>query len=275
MKKTTILIFIFILLGIISYAQNDTMYIMKNGVVVRRYNIQIDIDSMVYYNPPQTSQIVLPLSGTFTDIRDGNNYNWVTIGNQIWMAENLKYLPSVVGPNTSSSILPLYYVYGNYGTNVTEAKTMQNYNTCGVLYNWPAALAGSYSSSANPSGVQGVCPSGWHLPSDAEWTQLINYLDGLLAAGGKLKAIGTFQEGNSIWQSPNTGATNETGFSALPCGTTSFSDIQIAGHYCYWWSATLNGYSKAWIYRLCYDWNLVLRDDFVFENGFSVRCVKN
>ena len=112
------------------------------------------------------------LNNGFYDIRDNTHYNVVKIGNQFWMAENLKYLPSVVGVTTASDSIPYCYVYGYNGTSVAAAKATSNYNTYGVLYNWQAAMAGSSSSSANPSGVQAVCPSGWHLPSDAEWSQL-------------------------------------------------------------------------------------------------------
>lgn len=174
------------------------------------------------------------LANGFTDPRDGNHYNVVKIGNQVWMAENLKYLPSVVGSGTGSLTIPYYYVYGYNGTDVAAAKGTANYTTYGVLYNWPAAMAGSASSAANPSGVQGVCPTGWHLPSDAEWTQLTDYLGGEGVAGGKLKEAGT-----AHWQSPNTGATNETGFTALPGGYRyddgSFDGIGDGG---FWWSAT-------------------------------------
>src|SRR5690554_6700140 len=134
---------------------------------------------------------------TIKDARDNQTYRIVTIGSQTWMAENLKYLPSVVGPETGSQTTPHYYVYGYNGTNVTDAKATANYNTYGVLYNWPAEM--------------NACPDGWHLPSDAEWTELTDYLGGESVAGGKLKETGT-----THWASPNTGATNETGFTALP-----------------------------------------------------------
>jgi uncharacterized protein (TIGR02145 family) len=139
---------------------------------------------------------------TIKDARDNQTYRIVTIGSQTWMAENLKYLPSVVRPRTGSKTTPHYYVYGYDGTNVTDAKATANYNTYGVLYNWPAAMNGTASSTTNPSGVQGVCPDGWHLPSDAEWTELTDYLGGAIDAGGKLKETGT-----THWNSPNTSAT--------------------------------------------------------------------
>ncbi|MCK9500171.1 MAG: fibrobacter succinogenes major paralogous domain-containing protein, partial [Bacteroidales bacterium] len=201
--------------------------------------------------------------GVITDIRDGNSYQTVLIGEQCWMAENLAYLPSVVGPGTGSESTPYYYVYGYDGTNVTDAKATSNYTTYGVLYNWPAAMAGSASSNANPSGVQGVCPAGWHLPSDAEWRELTDYLGG---AGGKLKETGT-----THWASPNTGATNETGFTALPGGGRGFNGIFLdIGNYGYWWSAT-EGYNRYVVYNS----SSVSRFNSYKEVGFSVRCVRD
>lgn len=193
----------------------------------------------------------------FTDIRDGNVYNWVKIGNQIWMAENLRYLPSVVGPGTGSKTTPYYYVYGYEGTSVAAAKATANYTTYGVLYNWTAAC--------------NSCPDGWHLPSDAEWTELTDYLGGTSDAGGKLKETGT-----THWYSPNTGATNETGFTALPGGyrfnNGSFFDI---GHYGDWWSATEDDTSNAWYRYMGYNYSNVNRRDYNKEVGFSVRCVRD
>ncbi|GAG76549.1 unnamed protein product, partial [marine sediment metagenome] len=108
-------------------------------------------------------------SGTLTDTRDGHIYPTVRIGNQWWMAENLAYLPSISPHWYTSYTEPYYYVYGCEETTVSEAKTTINYQTYGVLYNWAATMDGAESSNTNPSDVQGVCPDGWHLPSDAEW----------------------------------------------------------------------------------------------------------
>ena len=215
---------------------------------------------------------------TIKDARDNQTYRIVTIGSQTWMAENLKYLPSVVRPRTGSKTTPHYYVYRYDGTNVTDAKATANYNTYGVLYNWPAAMNGAASSTTNPSGVQGVCPDGWHLPSDAEWTELTDYLGGTIDAGGKLKATGTIEAGTGLWYDLNTGATNETGFTALPGGgrnyTGSFYNIGGRG---YWWSATEYKYnsSDAWLRSTGYSRSYVDSDDLSKELGFSVRCVRD
>ncbi len=91
------------------------------------------------------------------------------------MAENLAYLPSVNNCSESSPTQEKYYIYFHAGTNVSDAKATTNYKAYGVLYNWPAAMAGASNSSYVPSGVKGICPDGWHLPSDAEWTILSDY----------------------------------------------------------------------------------------------------
>jgi len=194
--------------------------------------------------------------GTATDA-DGNVYNTVIIGNQCWMAKNLAYLPSVVGAQTNSYTLPYYYVYGYNGTSVSGAKATTDYNTYGVLYNWAAALS--------------ACPIGWHLPSDAEWTQLTTYLGGESVAGSKLKEAGT-----THWVNPNTGATNETGFSALAGGRyaiLSFDDQLSRG---YWWSATEFDTLYAWNRHMTWQ-NSHVNRNYMFEKrfGFSVRCIKD
>ena len=173
---------------------------------------------------------------TFKDSRDGKVYKTVKIGNQEWMAENLAYEPSSGN----------YWGYDNNNSNV---------ETYGYLYDWETACD--------------VCPDGWHLPTDAEWTELTDYLGE--NAGGKLKATGT-----GLWYDPNTGATNETGFTALPGGvrggTGAFYGI---GYYGYWWSATEGSAAIAWFRGMFYDGSDVLSYDNYKEVGFSVRCVRD
>jgi uncharacterized protein (TIGR02145 family) len=194
---------------------------------------------------------------SITDARDGNVYKIIKIGNQMWMAENLKYLPSVTGQGTGSDTQPYYYVYGYDGTDVNAAKATDNYQTYGVLYNWPAAV--------------NACPAGWHLPTDAEWAELTDFLGGESVAGGKLK-----EEGLSHWTNPNEGATNETDFTALPGGCRrSFGSFSYLGSNGYWWSSTEYDASDAWNRYLNYNNGDVHRYQSSKEEGFSIRCIRD
>ena len=196
-------------------------------------------------------------ANSFTDIRDGAVYKTIKIGNQVWMAENLKYLPSVVGPGTGSETQPYYYVYGYDGTDVNAAKVTDNYQTYGVLYNWTVAV--------------NACPTGWHLPSDAEWTELTDFLGGESVAGGKLKEAGL-----SHWANPNEGATNETGFTALPGGCRrNFGNFFYLSSNGYWWSSTEYDASDAWNRYLNYNNGDAHRYESSKDDGFSIRCVRD
>jgi len=198
-------------------------------------------------------------NNVLTDSRDANTYSYKTIGTQVWMTKNMAYLPSVVGPGTGSNSTAYYYVYGYDGSDVATAKATDNYSTYGVLYNWTAA--------------QSACPSGWHLPSDAEWTTFTNDLGGASVAGGKLKEAGT-----AHWNSPNIGATNESGFTALPGGYRTangvFGTIGIGGR---WWSSPQSDGNDAWCRTLASNSSRcrVDRNDYNKERGFSVRCVRD
>jgi len=192
-------------------------------------------------------------SGTFIDNRDDKEYRWVRIGTQIWMAENLNY-------DTANGTGSWCY-----------ADSLDNCAKYGRLYNWRTAMAGSASSSSNPSGVRGVCPQGWHVPSRAEWVALVTAAGGQTVAYTKLKS----QTGWQVHSDIPIG-TDEFGFSALPGGNRrdggNFTDVSDAG---YWWSTTMNGSSDVWFRRILYN------NENVFENGnrgrdvgFSVRCLK-
>jgi uncharacterized protein (TIGR02145 family) len=192
-----------------------------------------------------------------TDSRDGNHYNVVKIGNQIWMAENLKYLPSVAALGTYAPSTPYYYVYGYDGTDLNVAKATANYTTYGALYNWAAA--------------KDACPSGWHLPDNSEWTQLANTLGGMSVAGDKMKEIGT-----DHWASPNIGATNESGFTALPHGYFSLSTFSMSMVYdAIWYSLSETGPETAYFARIRSsnaEFSLTSNSK---SFGYAVRCVKN
>lgn len=211
-------------------------------------------------------------NNVFTDARDGNSYPYLTIGTQVWMAKNLAYLPAVSLVSSGSTTEPYYYVYDNTGTDATDAKATSNYGTYGVLYNWPAAMNGSSSSGSNPSGVKGICPDGWHLPSAAEWTQLVNSLGGSAFAGGKMKATGT-----TLWKTPNSGATNASGFTALPAGYRWASyggQYWDRGNYAFYWStSSMENYSNS--ESLTYSNATASQNASGRNEGLSVRCVKD
>jgi uncharacterized protein (TIGR02145 family) len=208
---------------------------------------------------------------TVTDI-DSNEYNTVTIGTQVWITENLKTTHYADG-----TAIPLVIFWNNWGPLEYTDKaycwydddSATNANTYGALYTWSAAMNGATSSSSSPSGIQGVCPTGWHLPSDDEWTTLTDYLGGTDVAGGKLKDT-------AYWQSPNTGATNESGFAASPGGSRSYDGyFGWISYYGNWWSATEGNTATAWSRGLTYNFSAVYRFDYDKTAGFSVRCVMN
>jgi uncharacterized protein (TIGR02145 family) len=131
--------------------------------------------------------------------------------------------------------------------------------TYGALYNWYTVNTGKF------------CPTGWHVPSDAEWTTLTTYLGGDSVAGGKLKETGT-----AHWYSPNTGATNETGFTALPGGfryyVGPFSSIGYDGN---WWSSFKTSTANDWPRGMNYNFSNVYRPTYSLRSGFSVRCLRD
>ncbi|MCO5231440.1 MAG: fibrobacter succinogenes major paralogous domain-containing protein [Chitinophagales bacterium] len=190
--------------------------------------------------------------GTLTDTRDGQKYKTVKIGNQTWFAENLRYAGNI--PNVTDATewinlsTPAWCYYDNESANN---------DVYGKLYNWYAV------STSN------ICPNGWHIPTDGEWKTLSNYLGGESVAGGKMKST-------TGWNSPNTDATNESGFSGLPGGyRTILYDGKFGdkGNMGQWWSSTDN--PVLYFRGLRYD-NRALINYFSNPNfGYSCRCVKD
>jgi len=210
-----------------------------------------------------TGNIASDTTITFTFISctdgDDNNYPVVMIGNRVWMAANLKTtrfnnnnpVSSVTDPtNWASLTTPGYCWYNNDETTYKDPY--------GALYNAYAVNTGN------------LCPSGWHVPADPEWSALTTYLGGESIAGGKLKETGTIH-----WTSPNTDATNETGFGAIGGGartlTGAYSFLGGDGH---WWSSTEEN-SEVWIRFISNGWGGVSRTSVEKEYGLSVRCIKD
>jgi len=201
---------------------------------------------------------------------DGNTYGTVEIGNQVWMAENLK----VTHYRDGTPITPVTD-HGEWTALTTEAYCFYNNNasngldTYGALYNWYAV-----NGDTDGDGVKDkeIAPEGWHVPTDAEWTTLTDHLGGASVAGGKLKETGI-----NHWNSPNAGATNESGFTALPGGSRYYTSgyYYLMGYDGYFWSATENDSSTAWYRTLRYNYSDVYQLNNNKRNGFSVRCVRD
>jgi len=210
--------------------------------------------------------VVIVEGGRFMDTRDSTIYKFVQIGTQVWMAENLSYLPSVCGPDQGSNYDPLYYVYGFNGTDLSLAKTDDLYERLGVLYNWEA--------------VQSACPIGWHLPSDEEWNNLELFLG---MESSELDDIGWRDSGKvgkklkkiSGWKDNGNGI-DSYGFNGTGGGCRFidglFYHIDVCGDY---WTSTPSGPSLIWGRGLGNDSDGMLREVVTKVWGVSVRCIKD
>jgi len=216
-----------------------------------------DIYSTVIVDVPTESKTI---TFEFIPCTDGenNNYSVVKIGSQIWMAENL----STTKYNNEDEILNvtdnLQWENYKYGAWCEYDNLPSNGITYGKIYNFYVI-----EDSRN------ICPQGWHVPSLDEVLTLSNFLGGYEIAGGKLK-----EQGTTHWSEPNTGATNETGFTALPNGrrTGSFTEI---GKYGYWWTSTKypsEEYGVRW--QVSYDYPILSRGSYSKNWGYAVRCIK-
>lgn len=213
-------------------------------------------------------------SGTFTDGRDENIYNWVRIGDQVWMAENLAWLPSINPPGDGhwgGPFNPNYYVYDYYGTDVSEAKATYNYSNYGVLYNWPAATT--------------ACPTGWHLPTDDEITILTNYLiTNGFGYEGSGDDITKSMASTSYWRSgtiPGTpgndpASNNLSGFTGIPGGLRyingAFYDLNNKMP---WWSSTKSSETDAIARQINDNLPYIERGGTNLAYGYSVRCLRD
>jgi uncharacterized protein (TIGR02145 family) len=191
---------------------------------------------------------------------DGNVYNnTVTIGTQVWMVENLKttrYSNGDTIGTTASDISGESTPRYQWAYNGDEGRVA----AYGRLYTWYAA-----ADSRN------VCPTGWHVPTDGDWTILTTFLGGEDIAGGKLKETGT-----THWLTPNTGATNESDFTALPGGYRYYTGLfSYLGNRGFWWSSTEHSVSQGYFLTMSSIFDFVNRDGTNKQYGFSVRCIKD
>ena len=200
---------------------------------------------------------------TVSDI-DGNVYQTVTICNQTWTKSNLN-----VSKYRNGDVIPQVQDATQWASLTTGAWCYYNNDPAngaiyGKLYNWHAV-----------NDPRGLAPSGYHIPTDAEWTSLINCLGGEAVAGGKMKEAGT-----AHWTSPNTGATNESGFTGLPGGKLkkiSVSDFQFIylQNNGVWWSSTEFDTDSSWFCKLDYNSTISMIDKHIQSTGCSLRIIKD
>jgi uncharacterized protein (TIGR02145 family) len=195
---------------------------------------------------------------------DGNAYQTVNIGSQVWMKENLrttKYRYGLAIPNVTNLT---DWANASSGAYCWYDNDIANESIYGALYNWNTVSTGN------------LCPVGWHVPTDDEWTALTTFLGSETIAGGKIKEAGI-----THWASPNTGATNESGFTALPAacrftGTAldpeGFAGIKSGG---IWWSASEYNATNAWARSVIFNDSKLFKGNMLKNIGNSVRCIRN
>lgn len=250
-----------------SYAPVDPAEVTGAQTVSPGVGIQLVWDGRTSYSGYSTAMARIKIiansdwqcGNPITDSRDGQSYNTMLISTQCWMKENLNIGTQISGAqNQTDNGIIEKYCYDNLESNC---------NVYGGLYQWNEMM--QYITS---EGAKGICPSGWHLPSDAELTMLTDYLGGESVAGGKMKEAGL-----THWASPNTGATNESGFTALPGGyrdlNGGFYDLTYGALF---WSSSQVDATYAWPRYLFYNLENVYGATGNVKNfGFSARCVQD
>ncbi len=204
--------------------------------------------------------------GSMTD-QEGNVYKTIVIGTQEWMAENLN--TSIYRNGDAIATGLGFTTWAFTTTGAWEYLGFQESLSCpfGKLYNWYAC-----------ADTRGLCPVGWHVPNFLEWATLTNYLGGESVAGGKLKTIGTVEQGNGIWFGPNIDATNSSGFSAVPGGArevyvnNSFGGDGVSSN---WWGSSDDGANNAFDIYVDTFTSLVYTQYDLKQHGFSVRCLRD
>ena len=237
---------------------NMSLGASEAGLMVFNINPDYDNGKGFYY---WTGSKWLGLTQTTSAIDyDGNTYTSVKIGSRIWMAENLRAEHYADGTSIGN------YISYNFDDSLK--------NIYGYLYSWDAVMYNDTSSNSNPSGVQGVCPGGWHVPSKSEIDEMISMMGGDTIAGGPLKEFGTYH-----WNSPNKSATNLSHFNAIPAGFFIFANGMVLfenlGKNAFFWTCTDTDSDHAYNITLSYDYEGVWEASNIKSLSLSVRCVKD
>jgi uncharacterized protein (TIGR02145 family) len=202
---------------------------------------------------------VVVCPATVTDA-SGNVYQVIRIGTQCWMKENLRSTKFRSGTDLKSELTPELWASQPVGAYCSYGDNPVNANTYGFLYNQYAVTDGGK-----------ICPEGWHVPTDADWATLENYLGGASLAGGKLKSMSTAPSG--LWAGPNTGASNSSGFDALPAGRRlPGGAFQELGQKTYWWCSGPQGSVKPRSLSASSAASMII-SSVNRADGYSIRCV--
>ncbi len=222
-----------------------------------------------YYG--ETKHFTTRTYDSIIDIRDNNIYRYAEIGDQYWLIDNLKYLPSVNNPIEESDITPMYYVYNYFGSDLEDAKSHHNYETYGVLY--------------NRKSIEGSCPSGWHVPSPSDWEKLTEFVEEdekpmNYQVAHALKSMGTIEDGTGLWKSSQYEGINSVGFSAIPSGHrfTAGTFLELGKRVTFWMDDNDNSFDKGSIMLFYDSWSLSYYYDLDYlakDVGASIRCIKD
>ena len=254
MKHLYLLLSLFLVAITQGQTTQDSLYVWKAGVMIHKQSIKpVDMDSITFKRP-------------LVNIAN------VTICTQVWATRNLDVttysdgtvIPQVTDPTAWANLTTGAWCYYN--------NDAANNAVYGKLYNWYAA-AGIYdaASLANPALRKKLAPTGWHVPTDAEWTTLTTCLGGETIAGGKMKETGT-----AHWQSPNQDATNSSGFTGLPGGfRLNNGSFYYIGYNGYWWSSSEFNTTNAWNRYLNYFYGTANSNNNYKKYGFSLRCLRD
>lgn len=267
MKNITTL-FIAIAFSISAIAQTN-MNIRKTDGTLVQYDIT-EIDS-IYYE----TIINFSCGDDITDI-DGNIYGTISLGDQCWMKHDLKVshyangseIPNITDNSAWANLEDnntdkAYAIYNNNDNNQSD--------TYGALYTWAAAMNSENSSITVPSNIQGACPDGWHLPSDLEWSEAIDFMGGGSVAGKRMKEIGS-----AHWNGSNNGE-DTYGFTALPIGTRreNTGAFESIGNTIYWWTTSEEDATNAIKRQLYYMGDAIVAGGSLKSSGQAIRCLKN
>lgn len=257
------------------------IYILLFGIVLLVGFLSCD-------TTPHSKHVYEVIKDAVTDV-DGNHYDAVRIGDQVWMKQNLRTTRYADGTEIPQSTFSSSY------TPLAEKKPYRwapnnmdiNVQKFGWLYNWRAVMRDSIGSDLNPSGVQGICPDGWHMPSDAEWTQLTDYVGSdrkmrcwPSADFSIAKALSAQTDWNPAFDKCDVGndlsRNNATGFSALPAGNAEFTDQFVNMlDWAYFWTSSYGSNAGAYVRMIQCDYEGVNNITKHISSGLSVRCVKD